>query len=134
MHGSVCASSLVIYSTVCALMSKHVFVCVVAVCVSICLCVCDVFLSGSPAHRLSALPVCVTNGRSRCSSQFWASLEMPMAPSVAAWAGGTRLSLCLSGGSHGPCSLMRDPALTPTPYSQLPSPYIASILMCNIKH
>lgn len=76
-----------VYSTVCALMSKHVFACVVLACV------CDVFLSRSPAYRLSALPVCVTNGRSRCSSQFWGSLEVPMAPTVAAWAGGTRLSL-----------------------------------------
>ncbi len=82
-----------VYSNVCALMSKHVFACVVLVCRRICTCVCDVFLSRSPAYRLSALPVCVTNGRSRCSSQFWGSLEVPMAPSVAAWAGGTRLSL-----------------------------------------
>lgn len=83
-----------VYSTVCAFNVKAcVCVCSFCVCMGICICVCDVFLSRSPAYRLSALTVCVTNGRSRCSSQFWRSLEGPMAPTVAAWAGGTRLSL-----------------------------------------
>lgn len=92
MCSSACASSCLL-NCLCINVKACVCVCSFSVCMVIYICVCDVFLSGSPAYRLPALTVCVTNGRSRCSSQFWWSLEVLMAPTVAAWAGGTRLSL-----------------------------------------